>query len=314
MMVYLFKNYNKLKVAYLPELDGGGSETYKEFIVIVKKTIGKVDRICEFCAGPSFIGFSLLAEGLCNSLCLVDINPEAIKAIQETIKLNNLQDKVTVYQSDGLSNVPDTEKWDLVVSNPPHFHAKTQEEYKQNIILKDFKWSIHKNFFEDVSNFLKPHSTIIMQECYMACEENDFLDFLEKGNLKLSETFMFKKPDKQWRDVYYYLVIKNQHNNFIGDEHPVNLVKLNISEIKKQMKLKSWNKYRFEISNDLDDNKTITLLNGADKNGKDIKVFETENISPSNKKQSNIFYLTPGSYDLVDYTSKKLLSKIEVKQ
>ena len=138
-MAYLFKNYNGLKVAYLPKLDGGGSETYKEFIVIVKKTIGKVDRICEFCAGPSFIGFSLLAEGLCNSLCLVDINPEAIKAIQETIKLNNLQDKVTVYQSDGLSNVPKTEKWDLVVSNPPHFHAKTQEEYKQNIILKDFK-------------------------------------------------------------------------------------------------------------------------------------------------------------------------------
>jgi len=126
-MAYLFKNYNGLKVAYLPKLDGGGSETYKEFIVIVKKTIGKVDRICEFCAGPSFIGFSLLAEGLCNSLCLVDINPEAIKAIQETIKLNNLQDKVTVYQSDGLSMFQRLKNGTLLYLTPHIFMLKLKK-------------------------------------------------------------------------------------------------------------------------------------------------------------------------------------------
>jgi 16S rRNA G966 N2-methylase RsmD len=312
MMSYLFKNYNGLKVAWLPELDGGGSETYKEFLVIIKKTVGKVDRICEFCAGPSFIGFSLLAEGLCNSLCLIDINPEAVKAMQETIKLNNLQDKVTVYLSDGLNNVPESEKWDLVVSNPPHFKAQTQEEYEKNIILKDPNWSIHKNFFRDVNKFMKPHSTIIMQECYMGVEEKDFLPFLKDGNLHLIDTFMFKKPDNQWRDVYFYLLIKQEHNELIMGDKPIDIINIKLSNLNNKTELKSWNKYRFEIINDSKENKNITLLNGIDKTGKDIKVFSLE-ILPDNKEQSNIFYLTPGSYDLIDYDSKECLSKIEVK-
>ena len=36
---------------------------------------------------------------------------------------NGLQDRVRVYLSDGLNGIPSSEKWDLVVSNPPHFLA-----------------------------------------------------------------------------------------------------------------------------------------------------------------------------------------------
>ena len=70
--------YGDISVNYKSYLDGGGRYYGKEFISVVKDTLGKVPRICEFGAGSGFIGFSLLAHGLCESLCLIDINPESI--------------------------------------------------------------------------------------------------------------------------------------------------------------------------------------------------------------------------------------------
>ncbi len=79
------------------------------------------DGVCELCSGPGFIGFSLLAHGLRDSLVLTDINPAAVAAAQETVRRNRLEGRVSVYLSDGLDGVPADERWDLVVSNPPHF-------------------------------------------------------------------------------------------------------------------------------------------------------------------------------------------------
>ena len=52
-------------------------------------------RAFEWCAGPRFIGFSLLGHGLCDTLCLADINPEAVSACERTIADNALTDRVS---------------------------------------------------------------------------------------------------------------------------------------------------------------------------------------------------------------------------
>ena len=78
-------------------------------------------RVFEWCAGPAFIGFSMLGHGLCETLCLADINPMAVTACRRTIASNGLGGSVTVYHSDDLSAIPVEEQWDLVVSNPPFF-------------------------------------------------------------------------------------------------------------------------------------------------------------------------------------------------
>ena len=85
--------YRHISVRFLDNLDGGGRNFGQDFIPIVKKLFVKVNRICEFAAGPGFIGFSLLAHGLCESVCLTDVNPEAIKICNKTIKENKLEDK-----------------------------------------------------------------------------------------------------------------------------------------------------------------------------------------------------------------------------
>ena len=81
----------------------------------------QVDRIFEFCSGPAYIGYSLLAHGFCKNLTLADINPEAIKCVRKTASYNNVEHLVNIYHSDIFESIPETEKFDLVVSNPPHF-------------------------------------------------------------------------------------------------------------------------------------------------------------------------------------------------
>ena len=71
--------------------------------------------------GPGFIGFALLGYGFCDTLCLADINPEAVDACRRTVIQNRLAERVAVYHSDNLDGIPASEQWDLVVGNPPHF-------------------------------------------------------------------------------------------------------------------------------------------------------------------------------------------------
>src|SRR3954468_5200722 len=130
-MYYKIK-YNQIAVNYLPELDGGGMTFGPQYLGVIRQKLGRIGHAFEYCAGPGFIGFSLLANGLCDRLTLADVNPEAVEAGRDTIARNHLEDRVKVYLSDCLDQIPATEKWDLVVSNPPHFDGD-HDDYRASI-------------------------------------------------------------------------------------------------------------------------------------------------------------------------------------
>ena len=155
--------YRGIDVSYLPRLDGGGRDFGQDFIPIVRERLGRVARACEFGCGPGFIGFSLLAHGLCDSLCLIDVNPEAVKIVKRTIKENHLEGRVSVYLSDGLKEIPESEKWDLVVSNPPHFGG-TAAEWRGDMRIFDPKWRIHRDFYRSVPRFLNRKGSVMFVE------------------------------------------------------------------------------------------------------------------------------------------------------
>ena len=156
--------YGDISVIYTDDTRGGGETGGQDFIPIVKDIFGTVSRICEFACGPGFIGFSLLAQGLCESLCLIDVNPKAVKICHETIKKNKLENKVSVYLSDGLSNIPSSEKWDLVVSNPPQFVNYDDWTPIETLRSIDPNWNIHKQFYANVEKFLNPDGYVLFQE------------------------------------------------------------------------------------------------------------------------------------------------------
>jgi len=71
--------YGKIRVRFLSYLEGGGRNFGQEFIRVVKEKFGKVEHVFEYCAGPGFIGFSLLARGLCKKLSLADVNTDEVE-------------------------------------------------------------------------------------------------------------------------------------------------------------------------------------------------------------------------------------------
>jgi len=144
--------------------------------------------VFEYCAGPGFIGFSLLAHGLCDRLTLADINPEAVRAVRATIAENHLEDRVKVYESDCLDHIPESERWDLVVSNPPHFDGDHQD-YREAIRLVDPGWQIHHRFYRDVKKFLNPGASIIFQENSHATSHEDFVQMIHDNGLTVVDVF-----------------------------------------------------------------------------------------------------------------------------
>jgi methylase of polypeptide subunit release factors len=218
-MAYSHVQYKNVRVSYHPDLDGGGMDFGQEFIWVLEEKFGRVGHLFEFCAGPGFIGFSLLAHGLCDRLTVADINPEAVEACRVTVKENGLESKVAVYQSDCLDDIPQSEKWDLVVSNPPHWRSG-EDAYVRDKRMWDPDLRIHDKFYRGIRPHLKPGGTILMQENGSATKAEDFRQMIEGNGLVLVEEFK-AKPISILRCLlerrrlkytrpsqYYYLLIR----------------------------------------------------------------------------------------------------------
>ena len=117
--------YGQIAVFDKPNHHMGGLAFGRDFPRVLNELgIGRRGRMFEFCAGPGYIGYSLLAAGWCESLVLADIDPDAVSTARFTAAHNELEDRVVVYRSDALDQIPDSERWDLVVANPPHFSER----------------------------------------------------------------------------------------------------------------------------------------------------------------------------------------------
>lgn len=125
--------------------------------------MGRVTNLCEMFCGPGYIGFSLLANGFCEHLTLVDVNPAAVAMVNRTIALNGLEKTVTVHESDLMEDLPSSERWDLVVANPPHFLPQARHDSK-NIKAFDPDWSLHRRFYATVAKHMKSGGHIVVEE------------------------------------------------------------------------------------------------------------------------------------------------------
>ncbi|MGY3361844.1 methylase of polypeptide subunit release factors [Bradyrhizobium sp. GM0.4] len=127
---YQSKAWNGVSVYYTENLNGGGIDLADDYLDLLNYFKGRprFQRVFEWCCGPAFIGYSMLAGNICESLCLADFYGPAIDAAQYTARKNNIGDRVTIYKGDGLLALPKSEKFDLVVGNPPHFVERNMLE------------------------------------------------------------------------------------------------------------------------------------------------------------------------------------------
>lgn len=174
--------YGEISVHYKNHLDGGGRTSGLDYLPLFRDMgLPRQARVFEWCAGPAFIGFALLGYGFCETLCIADINPEAIAACRRTIQANHLTSRVTLYRSDNLEGVPATEKWDLVVGNPPHFADRSPDELR----YYDRDWQLHRRFFASIGRFLKPNGIVVLLENNLGSTVETFRKMIEDEGLSI---------------------------------------------------------------------------------------------------------------------------------
>lgn len=189
--------YNDIVVQSDNEMHGGGSAFGQDYIPIIKEVYAnRVFNNCfEWCSGPGFIGFSLLANGLINNLYLGDIFQPALYACEQTIK--SLPEKyknntVETIHLDDIAVIPDTLKFDLIVANPPHWDW-SQDTYISRImsvrVCADNNWEIHNNFFRNIKKNLSTDGIILLQEQSWACGPETFRKVIEENGLQITRCF-----------------------------------------------------------------------------------------------------------------------------
>lgn len=155
-----------------PRTDGGG-EWMRYPLAEQIKDCGKKDvyKNCyEWCSGSGPIGFYLLDQGLVQNLFLIDKYDLAIEDIGITVEQNNIADKVFAHCADTVRDIPSTELWDLVVSNPPHSWVSTPDmysddkmksEYLERVLL-DQDLQTHTEFFNNVGERMTPDGELFI--------------------------------------------------------------------------------------------------------------------------------------------------------
>lgn len=184
----LFWDYKGLKIEYARNLDGDGRSMASLFVDFIREQYAdKIPFECcyEWCSGPGFIGFALLAENICKTLVLADINPQAVEVVKKTVASNELSDRVSVYLSDNLESIPREHQFDLVVSNPPNYFCLNPLYPSYNALSDDLRpndpgWKIHKAFYRQIPAYLTKNAVLCIEEvdpfatkCFMPNLQSD---------------------------------------------------------------------------------------------------------------------------------------------
>jgi len=112
---------NGFVLEYPTHMDGGGFEIKEELYSLIER-VGKehYGRALEWCSGVGPLGYDLLDKNKVDTVAFVDTHGPSIKSCLANATANKVVDKVSAYVCSEVTQIPTTEKFDLVVANPPH--------------------------------------------------------------------------------------------------------------------------------------------------------------------------------------------------
>lgn len=200
---------NKLKIFYDEDINGGGKASIIDALDVINlltKNKNECKSVLEWCSGPGFFGFGLLSLSNFDieTLTLVDVHEPVKEFIESTIYYNKLTN-VKFYQSYNFDNVP-KQKFDLIVGNPPHFCIDPFSKlYDNPRKYKDENWQIHRNFFNNVNDYLSDNGRIILQENCWGSGPEVFRPMIEENNLKIEYSI---RSTQYSNELWYLSVVK----------------------------------------------------------------------------------------------------------
>ncbi len=121
--------------------------------------------ILDMCCGVGVIGLTIFselrAESIVKQVSFADINIFNLNSLQRTLEINDLDQlkgtQINYWLSDSLGNIPPNQKFDLIVSNPPHFFVEDRTATAlapSRLAMYDADWSLHKSFYSRCHEYL----------------------------------------------------------------------------------------------------------------------------------------------------------------
>ncbi len=177
-------NYAGLIVLDRREQHKGGMAVGREFPRALNELgVGRGGRLLEFCSGPGYIGYSLLANGWCEHLVLSDVDADAIATARRTAAYNGLEGRVSCYASDALEDIPASERWDVVVANPPAFDRHPEREMGPGDWDRgyDAGWNVRRRFYAAVKQHMNPGGVVVVSENVRGSDPAVFEQMIRDG-------------------------------------------------------------------------------------------------------------------------------------
>jgi methylase of polypeptide subunit release factors len=152
-----------------------------------------------------------------------------------------------------LENHTESEKWDLVVSNPPHFFSESHQDHLNDLRRVDSQWHVHEEFYANVGRHLNKGASILFQENYMGSSEDTFAEMLRKNGLVLVDSLMMD-TDRHRDNNKFFMWVKERGDGLWWRSDETRTVRVVASEILSggRMSLQP-GKYQVILVNDTDD-------------------------------------------------------------
>lgn len=214
IMIWHTTGPRSIGVHHDSDQEGGGTWFGTEYSEILRSRYARRwPRCYEWCAGPGFIGFDLLDHGLCDSLCFSDRHaPCVFESIPATVEANKIDPAVvSTYLGHSLSCLPASERFDLVVANPPHYLQCPGDTNYQRLAV-DPSWQAHRDFFEHIGSHLEADGMILLQENQAGSiqRENEWRGVIEQNGLAIQDVFdsaRFYNQPGPWCQIYYIQIV-----------------------------------------------------------------------------------------------------------
>ena len=194
--------------------DGGGTWFGQEYVQTLQRYDRRFGRCLEWCSGPGFIGFALLAHGICEHVTLMDRHQPNAVSVAHTVRQNQCEDRAQFYNLDRVAALPDHERFDLVVANPPHYLQCPGDDNYQRIAV-DTHWQAHQEFYANISHYLNAGAVILMQENQAGSLQGpaEWLSMIERNGLALTAYWTSGLHwDRSGPTQIYYLEIRQKNN------------------------------------------------------------------------------------------------------
>ena len=130
----------------------------------------QVDSILDLCTGSGCIGIASAYAFDWAEVDIADISPAALEVARQNVKNHQLEDQVTVYESDLFSTL-EGRKYDIIVTNPPYVDAEDMsllpEEFKSEpelgLTAGNDGLDLVKVILNQAANYLNPNGILVVE-------------------------------------------------------------------------------------------------------------------------------------------------------